>query len=127
MLPGFDVDAGPDASPDAGPEPVPLPRPWSYAEWSLESIDDAIERLAELMTLLAEYLAAHVDQMTVGDMTRLMAVYGQNLSRYARMVRDKARLEGEAETDLAAAADEALRLAGINLEVELLPRDQVTG
>jgi hypothetical protein len=123
MLPGFDVDA----SPDAGPEPLSNPLPWGNGVWSLESIDDAIERLAEAMAVLAEYLAAHVDEMTVGDMTRLMAVYGQNLSRYARLVRDKARLEGDAETDLAAAADEALRLAGTHLEVELLPRDQKTG
>lgn len=122
MLPGFDVDEGPDP----GSEPVSNPRLWDHASWSLESIDDAIERLAEAMAVLAEYLAAHVDEMTVGDMTRLMAVYGQNLSRYARLVRDKARLEGEAETDLAAAADEALRLAGINLEVELLPGDQTS-
>ena len=85
----------------------------------LETIADALEHLTESLIQLAEYLAEHMDELTVDEITRLQAVRGQNLSRFVRMIRDKAAMEGEGAADFAAGLEEAHRMAAQVLGLEI--------
>ena len=85
----------------------------------LETVDDALGHLAESLVQLADYIDEHVHELTVDEIARLQAVRGQNLSRFVRMKRDQAALDGEAGDELQADIANALKLAGLQLGVEL--------
>lgn len=83
----------------------------------IETITDAITSLASSLSKLATYIENR-DDLTVDEMTRLSAVYGQNLSRIARMMRDRSAIDGEPD-GLDAYIEEALKLASQQLGVNL--------
>ena len=85
----------------------------------LETIDDAIAHLATSLQRLDQYIAANIETIDVGDVARLLAVQGQNLARYARMLKDQATLSGEITDDFVAIIDEAVEKAQSLLGVDL--------
>ena len=87
------------------------------APGAIHSIDDAIAHLAHSLIQLAAYIQDHAGHFTVEEMVRLQAVFGQNLSRYIRAKRDHAA--GAHDTQLQADFDQALKLAGEVLGVDL--------
>jgi hypothetical protein len=84
----------------------------------LETIDDALQHLAECLTQLADYVRDSMYELSVDDMARLSAVRGQNLSRYVRMLRDKAAMSGDLDDELEQQVAEALRLVSKQLGEE---------
>jgi hypothetical protein len=112
MLPGFDLPTRSDTR-AGSPRPGPLDR----SDQSSITAEEAVSFLAALLKWLADYMATHAEEFTVDDVARLSAVYGQNVGRYVRMCQDQARSAGR-ETD---EMEQALRLAGQYLGVELLP------
>jgi hypothetical protein len=87
----------------------------------IESVDDALEHLAESLLQLADYIAENLHELTADDIARLQAVRGQNLSRFARMKRDKAAMEGADTAEFAAGMDEAHSMAAKLLGLESTP------
>ena len=84
----------------------------------LETIDDAVRQLAESLAQLADYIAEHMHELTVDEMARLQAVRGQNLSRFVRVKRDLAAIEGEGDAEFEAGLDNAFAMAATVLGVE---------
>jgi hypothetical protein len=83
----------------------------------LTTIDDAIQHLAASLARLDKYINAHIHDLDTADIARLTSVYGMNLSRFVRMLKDKAATDPS--DDLHAAINEALSLAQEQLGVEL--------
>jgi ABC-type transporter Mla subunit MlaD len=86
---------------------------------TITTLDDAIDHLAESLQQLAAFAREHQDELKVYELARVCAVRGQNLSRFARMLRERAVQAGELDGELAAQIDEALELAGEALETEV--------
>lgn len=84
----------------------------------IETIDDAMEHLAESLIQLAEYIREHMHELTVDEMARLSSVRGQNLSRYVRMIKDRAILTGDT-SEIDAHVERALEFASERLGVPL--------
>jgi hypothetical protein len=85
----------------------------------IATLDDVIDHLAESLEQLAAYVREHQDELKVYELARLCAVRGQNLGRFARLLREQAVQAGELDGELAAQIDEALDLAGEALKVEV--------
>jgi hypothetical protein len=86
---------------------------------SITSLDDAIDHLTENLEQLAAFIREHQDELTVYELARVCEVRGQNVSRFARLLRERAAQAGELDGELAAQIDEALDLAGETLKVEV--------
>ena len=86
------------------------------------TIADAIDHLAQALANLNAYMTAvHIPALTTDEVIRLSGVYGVNLSRFVRMLRDTAGAKGTDTDQLAAAIDEALTLAAAKLGADLKP------
>jgi hypothetical protein len=108
----------PDPAPPA--DPMPAERDAQAAvPGTITTLDDAIDHLAESLQQLAAFAREHQDELKVYELARVCAVRGQNLSRFARMLRERAVQAGELDGELAAQIDEALELAGEALETEV--------
>ena len=87
----------------------------------LETIDDAIAHLGQALGRLDAYITDHAAELTVDELTKLASVYGVNLSRFVRMLRDTAGAKGKDADQLDAAIEEALALAAAKLGADLEP------
>ena len=85
----------------------------------LRTIDDAIAHLGQALARLDGYIAEHAAELSVDELTKLASVYGMNLSRFVRMLRDRATASGDDATQLEAAIDAALALASERLGTDL--------
>lgn len=87
----------------------------------LATVEDAIAHLGDALARLDAYIADHADELTVDELARLAAVYGMNLSRFVRMLRDHAKASGDDASQLEAAIDAAIALASEKLGADLNP------
>lgn len=85
----------------------------------IDSIDGALLNLAESLAELSAYIAAYSPDLSADDVARLQAVRGQNVSRFVRILREKRSSEGSFSGPLREQIAEALRLVGVDLDVEL--------
>jgi hypothetical protein len=88
----------------------------------LVTIDDAQEHLAECLVQLADYIRDNIDSLSADEIARLEAVRGQNLSRYVRILRDRAAMTGGLHEQRAADVDQALEIVSEVLGAELSSR-----
>ena len=91
---------------------------YSTPNIQVRDIDDAIQLLSSHLEELAEFITTN-DKLTIEDMARLSAVLGQNVSRYARLLKAQRELTGERDERIMRDVEEALALAGQKLGVEL--------
>jgi hypothetical protein len=75
--------------------------------------------MAESLAQLAEYVDQHRDTLDPDEMARLQAVRGQNLSRFARLLRDQARSVAGNGDQMQTLMDRALQMAAETLGVDL--------
>lgn len=85
----------------------------------LKTVDDAMTYLARIVMLLDHIIVGDESRLSVAELARLSSTQGMNLSRYVRMHRDKAVLNGELDAQFDNDLAEALRLVSQSLEVEL--------
>jgi hypothetical protein len=74
----------------------------------IQGIDDLVADALTKHSTLSAYIEEHGAEMNVEEMTKLLALYGQNASRLGRLLRDKRALSGDAADGLLSAIGKAL-------------------
>ena len=83
------------------------------------TIADAIALLSHNLATLATYINSHIDDLDPDQAAQLLALQGQNLSRFSRMLRDQRALSGEAADGIAGAIAQALDELSTELGTDL--------
>jgi hypothetical protein len=81
--------------------------------------DDALTHMAESVDQLADYIDQNAAKLSPDEMARLQGVRGQNIARFARMLRDKARSTTGNNDPAESFLDRALLKAAETLGVDL--------
>jgi hypothetical protein len=84
---------------------------YAAPETEIRGIGDAVEDIEKRLTRLAQYLDGCPDE----EMFPVMALYGQMISRYGRLLRDSKVLSDEAADDILDALSRAWELLGAEM------------
>ena len=84
-----------------------------------QTIEDALTHLSYNLSTLAGYINTHLIDLQADEAYQLLALQGQNLSRFSRMLRDQRALSGEAADGIAGAIAQALDELATELGTEL--------
>lgn len=84
-----------------------------------QHIVDLANQVRDLSKLIRDAPVEEGTSLSLVEYRRLLALHGQLCSRLSRMLRDRQQLQGDDQTELDAAIQDALDLAGSILGVEL--------
>jgi len=82
-------------------------------------IVDLADQVRDLARLIRDAQVVEGEPLSLAEYRRLLALHGALCSRLSRMLRDRQQLQGDDQTELDAAIQDALDLAGEILGVDL--------